>query len=70
MGTRNSSRPTIVSLPFRPLGGQPPFDADGLERFLSEPRIATVSYVRASGRPNQTPLWFDYSDGEMRFVVS
>jgi PPOX class probable F420-dependent enzyme len=61
---------TILSLPFRPLGGQPPFDPDGLDRFLSDTRIATMSYVRNSGRSNQTPLWYDYSDGEMRFVAS
>jgi hypothetical protein len=61
---------TISSLPFRPLGGQPPLDPDGLDRFVSDTRIATMSYVRNSGRSNQTPLGYDYSDGEMRFVAS
>lgn len=70
MDTDPSSAPTIVSLPFRPLGGQPPFDSDGLERFLSDMRIATMSYLRNSGRPNQTPLWYDYSNGQMQFVAS
>jgi hypothetical protein len=57
VSTDDPPAPTIASLPFRPLGGQPPFDADNLEQFLSETRIATTSYVRTSGRPNQTPIW-------------
>jgi PPOX class probable F420-dependent enzyme len=60
----------IVSVPFRPLGGQPPFQPDDLDRFLSETRIATLSYVRADGRPNQTPIWYDYTHGQMRFVAT
>ena len=70
MNTDNPPTPTIASLPFRPLGGQPPFDAQNLERFLSETRIATMSYVCTSGRPNQTPLWYDYTNGEMKFVAT
>ena len=29
-----------------------------------------MSYIRNSGRSNQTPLWYDYSEGELRFVAS
>ena len=67
MSTDDPPAPTIASLPFRPLGGQPPVDADNLEQFLSETRIATMSYVRTSGRtsgrPNQTQIWCDYTNG-------
>jgi len=62
--------PTIISLPFRPIGGQVPFARADLDRFLSETRIATLSYVRKSGQSNQTPLWYEYINGLMQFVAS
>jgi len=70
MSETNAAVPTITSLPFQPVGGQPPFDHAGLDRFLSETRIATLSYLRKNGRPNQTPLWYEYSNGVMHFVAS
>lgn len=53
----------LRSLPFRALGGQPAFEQDDLEQFLAEPRIATLSYVRRDGRPNQAPIWYVLRDG-------
>lgn len=52
--------PRIIDLPFRALGGQPAFTADGLDRFLAEPRVAVLAYVRRDGRPNQSPIWYCY----------
>lgn len=60
----------IASMPFAALGGQPAFDPDGLDAFLSDTRIATFTYVRKDGRPNAAPLWYTYRDGVMLFVVS
>jgi PPOX class probable F420-dependent enzyme len=42
----------------RPLGSQPAWRADRLERFVRQPRIAVMSYVRADGRPGQAPIWY------------
>ncbi|MEO1057954.1 MAG: TIGR03618 family F420-dependent PPOX class oxidoreductase [Actinomycetota bacterium] len=53
----------LRTLPFRGLGGQPPFDADDLERFLAQRRIATLAYLRRDGRPNQAPIWYTVRDG-------
>jgi len=62
--------PTIVSLPFRPIGGQTTFARVDVGRFLPEARIATLTYVRDSGQINQAPLWYEYVNGLMRFVAS
>ncbi len=62
--------PTIASLPFSALGGQPAFEPDALEQFLRGNHIAMFSYVRSDGRPNQAPLWYTYRDGTLLFVVS
>lgn len=53
----------VRDLPFRAVGGQPPFRPDALERFVSEPRVAVLAYVRRDGRPHQSPLWYTYRDG-------
>lgn len=50
----------IIDLPFRALGGQPAFTPVGLDRFLAEPRVAVLAYVRRDGRPNQSPIWYCY----------
>lgn len=50
----------VVDLPFRALGGQPAFTPAGLDRFLSEPRVAVLAYLRHDGRPNQSPIWYCY----------
>lgn len=71
--TVNSSGASITplaALPFAPLGGQPGFDAEALDSFLADTRIATFTYVRKDGRPNAAPLWYTYRDGVMLFVVS
>jgi PPOX class probable F420-dependent enzyme len=47
----------------RPLGGQPAWEPDALERFVRQARIAVMSYVRADGRPGQAPLWYVERDG-------
>jgi PPOX class probable F420-dependent enzyme len=50
----------IIELPFHALGGQPAFTPAGLNRFLAEPRVAVLAYVRRDGRPNQSPIWYCY----------
>ncbi|TDT17983.1 PPOX class probable F420-dependent enzyme [Ilumatobacter fluminis] len=59
----------ITSLPFRGLGGQPPFEPDDLDRFLRAPRIANLAYVRKDGRTNQAPLWYGYDEGVVHFTM-
>jgi PPOX class probable F420-dependent enzyme len=49
--------------PFRPLGGQPAFDADDIVGFVEQRRIGVLAYVRADGRPNQAPIWYVHRDG-------
>lgn len=53
----------LAHLAFRPVGGQPAFDADALERFVAAPRIAVLAYARSDGRPGQSPIWYVYRDG-------
>lgn len=65
-----SVNPTISSLPFSALGGQPGFEPDDLDEFLRGNHIAMFSYVRSDGRPNQAPLWYTYRDGTLLFVVA
>ncbi|MGB3733705.1 MAG: PPOX class F420-dependent oxidoreductase [Ilumatobacter sp.] len=62
--------PTIPSLPFVALGGQPGFEPASLESYLAASHIAMFSYVRSDGRPNQAPLWYTYRDGTLLFVVA
>ncbi len=61
----NVPRPTslVSELPFHALGGQPPFDPHALERFVRQPRVAVLAYVRRDGRPHQSPIWYTYCDG-------
>lgn len=42
----------------RPLGGQPAWEPEALDRFVRDARIAVMSYVRSDGRPGQAPLWY------------
>ncbi len=49
----------------RPIGGQPAWEPEALERFVAAPRIALLSYVRADGRPGQAPLWYVVHDGAL-----
>lgn len=53
----------LDDLPFTALGGQPGFAPGGVERFVSEPRVAVLAYVRADGRPGQAPIWYIPRDG-------
>lgn len=53
----------LAELPFTAVGGQPGFAPDTIERFVRAPRIAVLSYLRADGRPNQSPIWYTYRDG-------
>lgn len=43
---------------------QPEFEPAAMERFLGDPRIAVLAYVRKDGRPGQAPIWYVYRDGE------
>lgn len=47
----------------RPLGGQPAWEPEALDRFVRAARIAVMSYVRADGRPGQAPLWYVERNG-------
>lgn len=61
--------PTKLSdLPFQALGGQPAFDPDELERFVSAARIAILAYARRDGTPNQVPIWYSYERGRFLMV--
>lgn len=53
----------LDDLPFTALGGQPAFAPGTVERFVREPRIAVLAYVRGDGRPGQAPIWYVYRDG-------
>jgi nitroimidazol reductase NimA-like FMN-containing flavoprotein (pyridoxamine 5'-phosphate oxidase superfamily) len=44
------------------LGGQPAFAPGTVERFVREPRVAVLAYLRADGRPGQAPIWYTYRD--------
>ncbi|MBI4934143.1 MAG: PPOX class F420-dependent oxidoreductase [Actinobacteria bacterium] len=50
-------------LPFIAVGGQPAFNPDDLERFVSERRVAVLAYLRHDSRPHQSPIWYTYHDG-------
>lgn len=54
---------SLDALPFTALGGQPAFAPGTIERFVREPRIAVLAYLRADGRPGQAPIWYTYRDG-------
>ncbi len=58
----------LSDLPFRALGGQPPFRPGDVDRFVAAPRVAVLSYLRADGRPCQSPIWYRV-DGA-RFVMT
>lgn len=58
----------MSDLPFRALGGQPAFRPADVDRFVAAPRIAVLSYLRADGRPCQSPIWYRV-DGA-RFVMT
>ena len=60
----------ISRFPFKPLGGQPAFEVEEMKKFLARPRIAVLSYIRADGRPNQAPIWYDYSDDTLRMTIA
>lgn len=61
---RSDTRKLLSELPFHAVGGQPAFEPDALERFVAQPRIATLAYLRADHRPHQTPIWYTYAEGE------
>ncbi|MCU1496283.1 MAG: hypothetical protein JWM47_236 [Acidimicrobiales bacterium] len=63
--TVNSAAPEhrLGDLPFTAVGGQPAFAPGAIEPFVRAPRIAVLSYVRADGRPNQSPIWYTYRTG-------
>lgn len=60
----------LRDLPFKPVGGQPPFEPGALERFVAAPRVAILSYARRDGRPNQVPIWYAYRDGRFLMLTS
>lgn len=60
----------LSTLPFQAMGTQPPFAPEDLERFVSAPRIAILSYVKRDGTPAQAPIWYQYRDGCFAMVTS
>jgi PPOX class probable F420-dependent enzyme len=52
------------------LDGKSAFDTADMQKFLAQPRIAVLSYIRADGRPNQAPIWYDYSDDTVRMTIA
>lgn len=61
---------SVLDMPFRALGGQPPFEAGDLASFLKERRIAVVSYIRKDGRPSQAPLWYGFDQGHLVMTIA
>ncbi len=61
-------RRSLDELPFTAVGSQPGFAPGAIEPFVRAARIAVLAYVRADGRPNQSPIWYTYRDGA--FVMS
>ncbi len=63
--TVSSSAPVtrLDELPFAALGGQPAFAPGTIERFVREPRVAVLAYLRLDGRPGQAPIWYTHRDG-------
>ncbi|HYC54641.1 MAG TPA: pyridoxamine 5'-phosphate oxidase family protein [Candidatus Binatia bacterium] len=57
----------LTDLPFQPMPPQPAFEKEELERFVSAPRIAMLSYTKRDGGPSQAPIWYRYEDG--RFLM-
>lgn len=55
----------LSTLPFQPVGGQPAFAAEQLERFVAKRRVAVLGYLRSDGRPHQVPIWYTYRDGTL-----
>lgn len=55
----------LSALPFQPVGGQPAFAAEQLERFVAKRRVAVLGYLRSDGRPHQVPIWYTYRDGTL-----
>lgn len=53
----------LADLPFRALGGQPPFDPAAVREFVYARRIGVLAYVRRDGRPTQAPIWYTVADG-------
>ncbi|HYB99560.1 MAG TPA: pyridoxamine 5'-phosphate oxidase family protein [Candidatus Limnocylindrales bacterium] len=60
----------LTDLPFQPMPPQPAFEKNALERFVSEPRIAMLSYTKRDGSPSQAPIWYRYQDGRFRMLTS
>lgn len=53
----------LRDLPCTPVGDQPAFAPDDLERFVAGRRVAVLAYARRDGRPNQSPIWYVYRGG-------
>lgn len=42
---------------------------DEIEALLAEPEIGVLATADAAGRPEGSPVWFDYGDGIVRVLV-
>lgn len=70
MTTATDTQQSLAEMPFRALGGQPPFAPADLEPFVNARRIAVLAYVRGDGRPNQTPIWYTHRDGVFHLTTT
>jgi PPOX class probable F420-dependent enzyme len=53
----------VQNLPFKAIGDQPAFRPGDLAAFVRGVRIGVLAYLRADGRPAQSPIWYQYEDG-------
>ena len=53
----------------RPLGGQPPFESESLDRFFAGRHVAVLGYLRSDGRPHQAPIWYTHHAGRFHLTT-
>lgn len=61
---------SLKDLPFQAMGGQPAFEPNTLESFVSEPRIGNLAYLRRDGSPVQVPIWYKYQEGDFLILTA
>lgn len=60
----------LTDLPFQAMGPQPAFTPADLERFVTAPRVAVLSYVKRDGTPAQAPIWYRYRNGRFEMATA
>jgi len=64
-----SGNPKLDDLPFATLGSQPGFARGAIEPFVQDARVAVLGYVRADGRPGQSPIWYTHRLGAFHMTT-